>query len=152
MIVYLVRHGEALSAAENPERPLSQEGRQEVESIARLARDRGAQVAAIYHSGILRAKQTADIFAKVLPPSLGLEQHTGLLPDDDPSIIKAELDCAEQPILLVGHLPFLNRLASLLLYDNAHRNAVEFLPATMVRCRRSRDRWNIDWTLTKPRN
>jgi phosphohistidine phosphatase len=151
MIVYLVRHGAALSAAENPRRPLSHDGCQGVERIARLALDRGVQLAAIYHSGILRAKQTAEIFAKVLASSVAVQQHAGLLPDDDPAIVKAEMDYAQQSILLVGHLPFLNHLAGLLIHGDPDRDVVEFLPATMVRFRRVGGGWSIDWTLTQPR-
>jgi phosphohistidine phosphatase len=151
MIVYLVRHGEALSAAENSERPLSQKGRQAVERIARLALDRRVHVTGIYHSGILRAKQTAELFAKVLSSSVRVEQHSGLLPEDDPAIVKAELDIAQQSILLVGHLPYLNRLTSLLIHGDPDRAVVDYLPATMVCCRRVGDRWSIDWTQPQPR-
>ncbi|HEY5992064.1 MAG TPA: histidine phosphatase family protein, partial [Candidatus Udaeobacter sp.] len=84
MIAYLVRHGDAVPAAENSERPLSPAGLEAVEQIARVARERQVRVSAIYHSGILRAKETAEILAKHLMPPSGVKAIAGLLPEDDP--------------------------------------------------------------------
>jgi len=101
---YLVRHGEAVSEALDPRRPLTPAGREEVERVAQLAAQRKITVSAIFHSGILRAQQTAEIFAEALGPAIKVQKITGLLPQDDPAIAKAEMDVSEQPIMLVGHL------------------------------------------------
>jgi phosphohistidine phosphatase len=111
---YLVRHGEAVSAHIDPQRPPSAHGRAEVAELARLALSREVQVAELRHSGILRAQQTAEILAGYLKPPGGVRPTAGLLPEDDPEIVKVEIEAAEQPILLVGHLPFMSRLAALL--------------------------------------
>jgi phosphohistidine phosphatase len=145
--MYLVRHGEALSAVENPARPLSRMGRASVERIARLALERGVSVSAIYHSGILRAEQTAAILAKYLVPPLGVEPRAGLLPGDDPAIVKAEWEEAAGTIMLVGHLPYMNRLAGLLVAGDSDRTVVEFSPATMACCVKEGGRWKIAWKL-----
>ena len=145
MNFYLVRHGDAVSAAENAERPLSQIGREQVQRAARGIVERGDEISRIYHSGILRAKQTAEIFAKAFPPNLAVEQHAGLLPEDDPAIVKAELDGAECSIMLVGHLPYLKRLAALLISGDPERAVVDFLPATVLCCSKAGGRWKIDW-------
>lgn len=150
MKVYLVRHGDAVSANENPQRPLSAKGRQSVERTARLALARKVQVSTIYHSGILRALETAQIFGQLLAPPLGLEEHAGLLPEDDPAIVKAELEMTTHSILLVGHLPYLNRLAALLIAGDPEHGVVQFAPAMMACCSKESDRWNIDWTLAPP--
>ena len=150
MNLYLVRHGDAVSANENPQRPLSAKGREQVEHTARFALARKIQVSTIYHSGILRALETAQIFAQLLTPPLGLVEHAGLLPEDDPAVVKAELDIGEDSILLVGHLPYLNRLASLLVTGDPDRVVVELTPAMMVCCSKQNDRWNIDWTSAPP--
>jgi phosphohistidine phosphatase len=148
--VYLVRHGDALSANENPARPLSPAGRAGVERTARFALERKVQVTIIYHSGILRALESAEIFGRLLTPPSGLEEHAGLLPEDDPAIVKAELDLAAQPILLVGHLPYLNRLASLLVSGDPNRKVIDFSPAMMACCARVDARWQIQWTSVEP--
>jgi phosphohistidine phosphatase len=145
---YLVRHGDALSAAENAQRPLSSEGRRRVEDIASLALERNIQVSAIYHSGILRAQETAEILAAHIIPAASVATLNGLLPEDDPAIIKAELEAAADSILLVGHLPFMSRLAGLLVNGDPERPAVEFFPATMVCCIRAAPQWKISWQLS----
>ena len=147
MDFYLVRHGEAVSETFDPRRPLTRIGREEVERVARLAAQRKIAVSAIFHSGILRAQQTAEIFAQTLVPAVDVQQITGLLPQDDPAIARAEMEVSEQPIMLVGHLPHMNRLASLLVHGNPDREVVAFSPATLVCCSRSGSDWKIAWTL-----
>jgi phosphohistidine phosphatase len=139
-----VRHGDALSAAENPQRPLSPGGRSRVKQTARLALERSIQVSAIYHSGILRAKETAEILAEHISVAT-VAEFSGLLPEDDPSIMKAELDVANDSILLVGHLPFMSRLAGLLVNGDPERPVVEFSPAALVCFTRSAAQWKMAW-------
>ena len=147
MDFYLVRHGEAVSETLDPQRPLTRVGREEVERVAGLAASRKIGVSAIFHSGILRAKQTAEIFAEFLAPAVLVQQITGLLPQDDPTIAKAELELAERSVMLVGHLPHMNRLAALLVNGDTDRQIIEFSPATMVCCSRNGVHWKIAWTL-----
>jgi phosphohistidine phosphatase len=149
MDFYLMRHGEAVSETIDPLRPLSALGRQEVERVARLAVARNVQVSAVLHSGILRARQTAEIIAAPLCPPGGVRQISGLLPQDDPWIAKAELESAQESVLLVGHLPHMNRLAALLVHGDADRAAVEFAPATLVCCSSVGSQWKMGWFLTR---
>jgi phosphohistidine phosphatase len=147
MNFYLARHGEAVADLVDPSRPLSPAGRQAVERVARQAVEKAVQVAVIYHSGILRAQQTADIFARHLAPGGGLQVMAGLRPDDDPDIAAAELASAAAPIMLVGHLPHLGRLASLLLRGAGGSDVIEFLPAMLARFSREGSLWNLNWTI-----
>ena len=147
-LIYLVRHGDALPATEHPERPLSSAGRDAVEQVARLAKERNVEIAAILHSGILRARQTAEILGKHLAPPLGVAQRSGLLPEDDPAIVKAELDSDDSSVMLVGHLPYMNRLAGLLVAADPNRVVAAFAPATMVCCSAGGGQWKIVWKLT----
>jgi phosphohistidine phosphatase len=147
-LIYLVRHGDALPATEHPDRPLSSAGRDAVEQVARLAKERNVEIAAIHHSGILRARQTAEILGKHLAPPLGVAQRSGLLPEDDPAIVKAELDSDDSSVMLVGHLPYLNRLAGLLVAADPNRVVAAFSPATMVCCSGGGGQWKIVWKLT----
>ncbi len=143
---YLVRHGDALSAHLDAQRPLSARGRDQVAELASLAQSREARVAEIRHSGILRARETAEILASYLTPARGVCQSAGLLPEDDPEIGKAELDAADQPIMLVGHLPHMNRLAALLV-KSAAPSTVEFTPATMLCCSKVGALWQVEWRM-----
>jgi phosphohistidine phosphatase len=143
-----MRHGDAVAATENRERRLSRRGRQGVEDTARAALERGTQVSRIYHSGILRARETAAIMAEYLIAPSGVAFLAGLAPEDDPMIAKAELEAAEEPILLVSHLPLLSRLAAVLVHGDFERPAVEFFPATLACVAKSPARWEIRWRIT----
>ena len=147
MRCYLVRHGDALSAHVDPQRPLSARGRAEVAELARLALCRKVEVVELRHSGILRAQETAEILAGYLKPPGGVHPSAGLLPEDDPAIAKAELEAVDQPILLVGHLPYMSRLAGLLVQGDAAQSIGEFSPATMLCFTKIGARWRIKWQI-----
>ena len=148
MDFYLARHGAAVAELIDPSRPLSGTGRQEVQRVARLAADKAVQVSVIYHSGIIRASQTAEIFAEHLLPDCGTRMLTGLCPEDDPSVAAAELAIAASPVMLVGHLPHMNRLASFLLNRcDVEGDVINFAPAMMACCIREGSIWKLAWTI-----
>ncbi len=143
-----MRHGEAASGAPDWQRPLSATGRAAVTAMAQRAQARGAGPAVIYHSGLLRARQTAELVAEVLGPQLGVAELAGLCPEDDPAIAKAELELASQPIMLVSHLPYLGRLAGLLVGGDIDDSVVEFSPATLVCLSRRSASWQLKWSIS----
>jgi len=145
MKVYLVQHGEAKSEAEDPERPLTQKGKQAVESVARYVASLGLEVAEIVHSGRLRAKQTAEIFANHLSPAQGVKEETGLSPLDDPQEAKRLIQQAERPLMIVGHLPQLSRLASLLILGTTENEIIRFKMGGVVCLGESDNRWLVEW-------
>lgn len=145
---YLVRHGDAVSETLDSQRPLSRLGQEQVEQVARAAAARQAQVSAIFHSGILRAEQTAEIMARHLVPELGVRRITGLAPQDDPAIAKAELETSQAPLMFVGHLPHMSRLSSLLIHGDLDSGVVEFAPATLVCVVHEDSRWQLAWVLS----
>ena len=145
---YLVRHGEAVSADVDPRRPLSRRGRDGVAEMARMAVARAVRVTEICHSGILRAQETAEILADYLRPAQGVRPIAGLLPDDDPEVAKVELELADEPLVWVGHLPYMGRLTRVLLEGDELNSAVEFSPATMVCCTRVGTRWEFAWCIS----
>ncbi len=148
MDFYLVRHGEAVSQAVNGQRPLTPGGRRDVERIGQAAAERGIQPAQIFHSGLLRAQQTAEILGERLGRIDGVRELVGLRPDDDPVIAKAELESSTVSLILVGHLPHIRRLASFLVAGDADRELVEFAPATVLGLSYEDYRWKILWKLT----
>ena len=147
MDFYLARHGEAVADLIDPSRPLTRAGRDDVERVARLAAERAVQVSVIYHSGILRAGQTAEIFAAHLAPSGGVATLSGLRPEDDPSLAAAQLAVSRSPAMLVGHLPHMNRLAALLVHGDAEGDPIKFIPAMMACFSRVGSLWKLNWTL-----
>lgn len=143
-----MRHGDAVSGVPDWQRPLSVNGRAAVTATAQRAQARGVTVAAIYHSGLLRAQQTAELVAAVLAPEYGVAELAGLWPDDDPTSVKAELELTRRPIMLVSHLPYLGRLAGLLVGGDAERSVIEFAPATIACVTRNPSGWKLNWRLT----
>jgi phosphohistidine phosphatase len=146
--VYLIQHGEAKPETEDPSRPLSARGREEVQRVARHAAALGLQVAKIRHSGRLRAQQTAEIFAAALAPSQGVREMDGLAPTDDAGKAKAEVESAQEPLMLVGHLPHLGHLASSLLVGEPEQEIIRFRNGAIVCLSNVDDRWLLQWILT----
>jgi len=144
---YLVRHGDAVSELVDVERPLSEMGRVQVARLAQQAAAKGVQPAVIYHSGILRARQTAEIMSEQLRPARGMAPMDGLQPMADPAGTAAMLELATDSIMLVGHLPFMNRIVGLLVKGNAERIVVDFAPATLVCLAKQAPRWGVQWSL-----
>jgi phosphohistidine phosphatase len=148
MDLYLVQHGEAKPESEDPARPLTERGRQEVERVARAAARRGLRVTHIRHSGKLRARQTAEILAAALRPQEGVEEMAGLAPNDDPELAARALAALTEPWLLVGHLPHLSRLVSLLVVGEPARELVAFRMGGLVGIGRGSGGWRLRFILT----
>jgi phosphohistidine phosphatase len=145
--VYLVQHGQAVPEGQDPARPLNEGGREEVERVARHVATLGVGVAEIWHSGKLRARQTAEIFRGYLRPEPVLREQRGMNPGDDPVLVLPGLEAAADPVLLVGHLPHLSRLASLLLVGDSGRGIIQFRNAGVVCLARGEGGWRLDWAL-----
>jgi phosphohistidine phosphatase len=148
MDVYLARHGEARPESEDPARPLTGLGRQAVEGVARAAARGGIHVAVVQHSGKLRARETAEILASELHPRQGVRQMGGLSPNDDPAEAARALSELREPWLLVGHLPHLSRLVSLLLLGDQTRDIVAFPMGGLVGLSGSQEGWRLRLMLT----
>jgi phosphohistidine phosphatase len=148
MELFLVQHGEAKPEQEDPERPLSDRGRADVERTARAAARIGLEVGAIRHSGKLRARQTAEILARELKPAGGVSELPGLAPKDDPAAARRAVEALSAPLMLVGHLPHLSRLASSLLVGDPEKEIVAFQMGGIVRLVETDGRWRVRFALT----
>jgi phosphohistidine phosphatase len=148
LTLYLVQHGEAKSKAEDPQRPLTQRGKEEVARVAAFAAGAGLQVGQIRHSGKRRAEETASLLADYLSPTEGVVAVSGLAPRDDVRPVAEALQGETQPVMLVGHLPFLDRLASLLVTGDAERSVVRFRMGGIVCLVREGEKWVVGWMVT----
>ena len=110
----LVHHGDAVSPEVDPRRPLSPEGREAVERLAAEAAARGVRPAVVWHSGKLRAKQTAEAFWRACNALAELSASRDLQPDDPPTWIRDRLRAEPRDLLIAGHFPHLPRLLELL--------------------------------------
>jgi len=98
----------------DPRRPLSPGGRAEVERIAAMAAGRGAKPRVVWHSGKLRAKQTAEACWRACNALAEFAATRDLQPDDPPQWMRDRLRGETRDILLAGHFPYLPRLLALL--------------------------------------
>lgn len=144
MKVFLIRHGQASSVEVDPEKGLSKEGREEVSLLLNLLKDE--KVDRVFHSGKARAKQTAEILAK----GLGLDspiEKTGLMPNDEVLATALELDLEEGNLMLVGHMPFVDRLANALL-PGSDKDPFSVPTATAIILERKDDEWHLNALLS----
>ena len=148
MSLYLVQHGKSLTKDVDPEKGLSEEGQSEVEMIAGVARGYGVPVAAVIHSGKKRARQTAEIFATALDVTQGAAERSGLNPLDDVTAIAPSLSAADNQ-MLVGHLPFMERLTAHLITGSIDKAVFKFQNGGIVCLDQDPDNlhWFIKWTL-----
>jgi len=114
MHVFLVHHGDAVGPHVDLRRPLSQAGREGVERCAADAAARGARPAVVWHSGKLRAKQTAEAYWRACNSLSEFAATKDLQPDDPPQRMRDRLRAEPRDVLLAGHFPYLPRLLSLL--------------------------------------
>jgi len=148
MALYLVQHGKSLPKDQDPQKGLSEEGIAETERIAGVAKGYGVQVSTITHSGKTRARQTAEIFSTALAPEAGVQEASGLNPLDDVAGIAAALDSTKN-IMLVGHLPFMERLTSYLITGSVQKPVFKFQNSGIVCLDQDPvvESWVIKWTL-----
>ena len=149
MRVYLARHGRAMEKEVDPERSLRPDGLAEVERVARFLANARLDIPQCWHSGKARARQTAEILVKHIAPGAPVEAHEGLAPNDPVKPVAAELRRRNEDLLIAGHLPFLAKLASLLVAGDSEADLLT-LPSGAVLCLERIDAgaWTMAWFVT----
>jgi phosphohistidine phosphatase len=149
MDVMLVQHAQALTEEQDSDRPLSAQGEEQLRKVAAVvATDGDLDLARIWHSGKTRAAQTAEILAEYFKPRLGVRSAEGLSPLDEPRIWADRLVEMEQQVMLVGHLPHLEKLTALLLGGQGSPRIVAFQNAGIVCLRYHDGAWRLRWAVT----
>jgi phosphohistidine phosphatase len=148
MRLYLVQHGEATSEEEDPQRPLTDRGADDVRRVAGLvARGGTVEVERVVHSGKTRARQTAEIWSEAL--GVPIEEAEGLAPMDDPAVWAGRLATEQRDLMLVGHLPHLAKLAGQLLVGDGERPVMAFRQGGVVGLERAPEGWSV-WLAVPP--
>jgi phosphohistidine phosphatase len=146
MQLYLVQHGQAKTETEDPERLLTDQG---VDDVARVAHHAvvqlGARPTRVVHSGKTRARQTAEVWGGLL--NADVEQADALAPNDDPAIWVERLEAEADDLMLVGHLPHLDRLAGLLLTGASDHSVIRFRQGGLVVLQRTDTGWEVSVVL-----
>ncbi len=132
MRVYLVQHAEAVPADENPDRPLSEKGRNDARRVASFLA-RSVRVGRVIHSPKTRARDTAVLLAQALGPGGVVEEAaSGLAPDDSVEVAADVIAGWPEDTMVVGHLPFMGRLAAYLVAGSEDADVVAFQPGTVA--------------------
>ena len=150
MKLYLVQHGEARTKDQDPDRSLTDKGREDSEKTACFASEQARiSVETVFHSNKTRSKETAEIMAAYLFPPKGMIQKEDLSPNDNPKIWADRLSQEQQDVMVVGHLPHLSKLASLLLIKNEEQVKLGFKNSGIV-CLQKDDNsnWLLSWLVT----
>ncbi len=147
MKLYLMRHGEALSSQQDPQRGLSEKGKQDVQRVAAYLAEQNIHVAHIFHSGKKRAQETAELVAAQIVPSLSTEKLDDITPNDDPVMVIDEIENWNEDSLIASHLPFIPNLITLFTGQDVFLSAISFETATVV-CLEKTDQtnWKILWS------
>ena len=151
MALFLVQHGISAPKDIDPEKGLSDLGREESHRIAEVAKGYKIPVQKIVHSGKKRAQQTAGIFHEILNLEIPTEEISGITPMDDVRIFAATIEL-EENLMVVGHMPFMERLASFLTTGSENCRVFKFQNSGIVcldmeRGEGNDDDWFIKWTL-----
>lgn len=149
MKLYLCQHAEAQWEEVDPSRPLTERGYDDVRRVGAHAAGRArVRVRRIIHSGKLRARQTAEVWAQYLSP-VEVLQAEGLDPQAEPGVWADRLARETEDTMLVGHLPHLARLASRLLCGDEGQGLVTFYHGGIV-CLEKKEEgtWSLQWALT----
>ena len=146
MQLYLIRHAQALDGDDDAARPLSGKGRAQVRRVAAFLRASGTFApAAIWHSPLVRARQTAELLARRLALDAPRRAVAGLTPEDDPCLIVRRLAREGRALALVGHDPHLSALASLLVAGVAAPPVFALKKCSVLALERVAGHWVVRW-------
>ena len=143
--LYFAQHGLAVDKTENPERPLSASGIAQTRVMAVQLQKSDIVITDIFHSGKLRALQTAEIFAEALHGAK-LSAVDYLSPNDDiqRTIDRLQTDAA----LYIGHLPHLNSLVTQLVSNDQNLNLINFRNSAVLCIETGSPTCQIRWYIT----
>ena len=148
--LYIAHHGDAVGPQENPMRPLSATGQQQVTDLAAEAAGRGVRPRVIWHSGKLRARQTAEAYWRACNPLAQVTAARGLLPGDPPAWIADRMLAEDGELMVVGHMPHLPSLLALLLTGTTDAPDAGFPLNGLVCVEEQAGTWTERWRLTPP--
>lgn len=148
-MLYLVRHAHALDAEIDPARPLSERGRRQVASLAGFLEVSGAfRPEEIWHSPLVRARETAQLFALELKLQAPLREMPDLQPEDDPAATVRRLKVVRRPVAIFGHEPHLSGLASLLAAGVLQPRAFVFKKCAVLMLESGEGNWKVRWQIS----
>jgi len=147
MLLYLVRHGKAEAGADDRARRLTDKGRSAVERVARRLQKADVHPERVEHSGLVRARQTAEILRSALGGELA--EVDDLLPDADVALAADRLGARDAgAVMLVGHLPYMAKLTSYLVVGDVDVPLLDFATGSVACLEGEGMSWEIRWFVT----
>lgn len=144
MKIYLVRHSQALSPEIDPKSPLSPDGLNQIEKLGKFLASHSFPLSEVLHSEKLRAKQTAEVLGRYLEPSLQIKEYEHLNPSDP---IEPIFEKLEDGVMIVGHLPYLQKLSGHLVTHDQNAMVINFCCAMVVCLEKLNGRFTINWAI-----
>jgi phosphohistidine phosphatase len=146
MELFIVRHAHAVNAEENPERPLSSRGREQVRQLTAFLEKSGSlSCGEVWHSPLTRSRETAKLLTAGLALNARLVEVDGLEGEADPTIIVGRLQSRREPLAIVGHEPHLSALASQLVAATAEPPRFVLKKCAVLALERGDDVWRVRW-------
>lgn len=148
MRLYLVQHGDAMAKDLDPQRPLSAKGKRNVARLGEELELLKLAVERIFHSGKLRAKESAELICTALAGCQSPECLAGLGPNDPVEAFMRNVEDWGEDVVIVGHLPFMSKLVGALVVGDEEMPIVAFNPGSMVCVERDNGGpWHIVWMI-----
>lgn len=160
MRLFLLRHAEAAPGIPDAERALTERGRGQIRRLAdALDWSCLEDIRKVEHSGLVRARQTAEDLCAHASIKRPLAIFPGLRPMDDPRMVLRDLATCRNDRLLVGHNPHLARLAGVLLGGGLTEVSVVLKKCAFLALERSEPgtkdkpagRWQLLWLISPRR-
>ena len=149
MKLYLTQHGDSELAEKDPKRPLSALGEADIKHLTHFISPLNLHVQRAFHSGKLRAEQTATILSQGFKSRDSFSARADLEPMAPISTMLNDLLNWQEDSLLVSHQPFLGKLLSQLLIGDENKNLVNFTPGSMVCLQQNENKeWALLWMLS----
>lgn len=156
MLLYLVRHGEAVPyntpGISDDDRPLTDDGERRMRKAARGLKRLKVDPERILTSPLPRARRTAEIIAERLSKESVLEEEAALRADRDARSVRDWIGTrSEASLMIVGHNPTFSKLVGLLVDGSTDRPVCELEKGGVAALRTTdRDGFVLDW-LASPR-
>jgi phosphohistidine phosphatase len=146
MKLYIVQHGISLSEEVDPDKSLSPDGEEQSRKIAEFLKEKSVHVDTIWHSPKKRAVQTAHILSETVA-SPEIRERKDLNPLDPVGPVRELIKPLEKNLMIVGHLPFLQKLVSLLLSGTEDNQLISIKNSGVI-CLEHTDSWKVLWAVT----
>lgn len=146
MNLFLIRHGEANHPNEDTYQGLSAGGKKEIIETATWLASLSPGIKAIWHSPKLRAAQSAEILKEILKtPETVIEEVPNITPISPPRETVRRINETEGNLVIVGHMPHLAIVASLMLTGQDYPFVVSFDTAGIFCLSKERGVWKEEW-------